>query len=124
MAHFAEIGLDSTVQRVVVVNNVELLDENGVEQESKGQEFCYNLLGGTWIQTSYSGKLRKNFASIGYTYDQVRDAFIPLKPYQSWVLEEHTCTWAAPVPMPEDDKSYQWDEDSVSWVEVAIQAGI
>jgi hypothetical protein len=118
MAHFAEIGLDGVVQRVIVVNNAELLDENGVEQEFKGQEFCCNLFGGTWIQTSYSGKFRKNFAGVGYAYDQTRDAFIPPRPYQSWVLEEQTCVWAAPVPAPDDGKAYQWNEDSVSWVEI------
>jgi hypothetical protein len=120
MAHFAEIGLDGVVQRVIVVNNAELLDENGVEQESKGREFCRNLLGGTWVQASYNRKFRKNFPGIDYTYDSVRDAFIPPKPYQSWVLEEQLCAWIAPVPMPEDDKSYQWDEDSMSWVEITI----
>lgn len=118
MAHFAEIGLDNAVQQVIVVNNAELLDENGVEQESKGQEFCRSLMGGTWVQTSYNGKFRKNFAGIGYTYDSVRDAFIPPKPYQSWVLEEQACVWVAPVSAPEDGKPYRWDEGSVSWVEI------
>jgi hypothetical protein len=123
MAHFAGIGLDNVVQQVIVVNNAELLDENGVEQESRGQEFCRTLLGGTWIQTSYNGKFRKNFAGIGYTYDQARDAFIPPKPHQSWVLEEQTCVWVAPAPAPDDGKTYQWDEDSVSWVEINTQMG-
>lgn len=123
MAHFAEIGLDNVVQQVIVVNNTELLDKNGVEQESVGQEFCRALLGGTWIQTSYNGKFRKNFAGIGYTYDQARDAFIPPKPHQSWVLEEQTCVWVAPAPAPDDGKAYQWDEDSVSWVEITTQMG-
>lgn len=117
MAHFAEIGLDNVVQQVIVVDNLELLDENGVEQEPKGQEFCRALLGGTWIQTSYNNKFRKNFAGVGYTYDQTRDAFIPPKPHQSWVLEEQTCVWMAPAPAPDDGKAYQWDEGAVSWVE-------
>jgi hypothetical protein len=123
MAHFAEMGLNNTVQRVIVVNNTELLDGNGVEQEAKGQEFCRNLFGGTWIQTSYNRQFRKNFAGVGYTYDQTRDAFIPPKPYQSWVLEEQTCVWVAPAPAPDDGKAYQWDEDSVSWVEITTQMG-
>jgi len=117
MAHFAEIGLDNTVLRVIVVHNNELLDENGVEQEAKGAEFCRNLLGGTWVQTSYNGNIRKNFAGAGFTYDSERDAFIPPKPYASWVLNEDICQWVAPIPMPEDGV-YGWDEDTQSWVAV------
>jgi hypothetical protein len=123
MANFAEIGPENIVEQVIVVNNTDLLDENGVEQESIGQEFCRNLLGGTWIQTSYNGNFRKNFAGIGYTYDSVRDAFIPPKTYPSWVLDEQTCHWIAPLPAPDDGKTYQWDEDSVSWVEITTQMG-
>lgn len=124
MAHFAEIGLNNTVQQVIVVNNVELLDENGVEQESIGQEFCRNLLGGTWIQASYNHRFRKNFPGMGYTYDLTRDAFIPPKPYQSWVLDEQTCLWVSPVPLPGDDRSYRWDEDSTTWIEITTQIGV
>lgn len=124
MAHFAEIGLDNVVQQVIVVSNAELLDENGVEQESIGREFCRNLLGGTWIQTSFNGHFRKNFAGIGYTYDSIRDVFIPPKPYPSWALEEKTYRWVAPVPMPEDNKLYYWDESSLAWVEVTTQPEI
>lgn len=114
MAHFAELGLNNTVLRVIVVHNNELLDENGVEQEQKGVDFCRNLLGGTWVQTSYNGNFRKNFAGIGYTYDSERDAFIPPKFYASWVLNEEVCQWEAPVPMPEDGV-YVWNEDTTSW---------
>jgi len=117
MAHFAEIGLNNTVLRVIVVHNNELLDEAGVEQEAKGAEFCRSLFGGTWVQTSYNGNMRKNFAGMGYTYDSQRDAFIPPKPYASWALDEGTCRWQASVPMPTDGV-YRWDEDSLSWVEV------
>jgi hypothetical protein len=124
MAHFAEIGLNSIVQRVIVVNNIELLDKNGVEQESIGQEFCRNLLGGTWVQASYNRQFRKNFPGTGYTYDLTRDAFIPPKPYQSWVLEEQTCLWIAPVPVPGDDKLYRWDEDLTAWIEITTQIGV
>ena len=122
MAHFAEIGLDNEVMQVIVVHNNELLDENGVEQESKGADFCRSLFGGVWKQTSYNGNFRKNFAGTGFTYDSERDAFIPPKPYASWLLNEDTCTWKAPVDMPTDDKRYQWDEDSLSWVEITASA--
>jgi hypothetical protein len=120
MAHFAEIGLNNTVLRVIVVHNNELLDENGVEQESKGIDFCRNLLGGTWVQTSYNNNFRKNFAGAGFTYDSERDAFISPKPYASWILNEDTCRWNAPVEMPEDGV-YQWDEDTLSWVEAQME---
>ena len=118
MAHFAEIGLNNTVVRVVVVHNNELLDENGQESEEKGAAFCRNLLGGTWVQTSYNGTIRKNFAGQGFTYDSNRDAFIPPKPFASWTLNETTCLWEAPVEMPNDGKLYKWDEPTTSWVEI------
>jgi hypothetical protein len=121
MAHFAEIGLNNVVQQVIVVHNNELLDENGIEQESKGQEFCRNLLGGTWIQTSYNGSFRKNFAGSGYTYDSERDAFIAPKPYNSWVLDEDTCQWQPPTPMPDDGQMYTWNEDTTSWDQVSAE---
>ena len=116
MAHFAEIGLNNIVQQVIVVNNSELLDENGVEQELKGREFCRQLLGGVWIQTSYNNTLRKNFAGVGYTYDSVRDAFISPQPYPSWTLNETTCVWQPPTPMPQDSQQYAWNETTQSWV--------
>ena len=122
MAHFAEIGLNNTVLRVIVVHNNELLDENGVEQEAKGAEFCRNLFGGAWVQTSYNANFRKNYAGEGFTYDSTRDAFIPPKPFPSWVLNEDTCQWDAPVPYPTDvgtpeaPKRYVWDEATASWM--------
>mgnify|MGYP005991147657 CR=1 FL=1 len=115
MAHFAELGLDNVVQRVIVVHNNELLNDDGVEQESLGATFCQNLFGGTWVQTSYNASMRKNFASTGFTYDSTRDAFIPPKPYASWVLNETTCLWEAPVAMPDDGKRYNWDEENTEW---------
>lgn len=118
MAHFAQIDTDLKVTQVIVVNNSELLDEFGVEQEMLGRQFCTKLLGGNWIQTSYNGNIRKNFAGIDFSYDPTRDAFIPPKPYNSWVLDEDTCRWESPVPYPTDDKIYIWDEDTESWVEV------
>jgi hypothetical protein len=111
MAHFAEIDGDNVVTRVLVVPN---------EQENRGHEYLANDLdlGGTWVQTSYNARIRKNYAGIGYKFDSVRDAFIPPKPFASWVLNEATCNWDAPVARPEDDKFYTWDEATTSWVEV------
>jgi hypothetical protein len=117
MAHFAEIDQNNTVLRVIVVHNNDCL-LNGVETESVGAEFCRNLFGGTWVQTSYNGTIRKNYAGTGYTYDSQRNAFIPPKPYVSWVLNEITCLWDAPTPMPQDNKRYSWDEDTTSWIEI------
>lgn len=116
MAHFAEIDASNFVRRVIVVNNSELLDANGVEREYIGAAFCTALFGGTWIQTSYNGNFRKNFAGVGHRYDPDRDAFILPQPYPSWVLDEDTCSWVAPVPYPNDGLDYVWDEASVSWV--------
>jgi hypothetical protein len=119
MAHFAQLE-NNIVTKVIVVANQDILDENGQENEQKGIDFCSNLLGGTWKQTSYNGNIRKNYAGIGYTYDEGRDAFIAPKPYASWLLDETTCQWKAPVDMPIDDKKYTWDEATTSWVEVPV----
>lgn len=118
MAHFAEIDANNIVLRVIVVGNKDTSDANGVEKEYIGAAFCERLLGGTWKQTSYNANMRKNYAGIGYTFDAARDAFIPPKPFPSWALNESTCQWQAPVPMPTDGKMYSWDESTVSWVEV------
>ena len=117
MAHFAELDLNNVVLRVVVVDNLMLIDD-GQESEAKGIAFCENLFSGRWVQTSYNGNIRKNYAGIGYTYDANRDAFIPPKPYISWALNETTCLWDSPIPTPTDDKPYRWDESTTSWVEV------
>ena len=117
MAHFAQLDENNIVIQVIVVANDELLD-NGVESEVKGIAFCQSLFGGNWKQTSYNRNIRKNYAGIGYTYDAGRDAFIPPKPFESWVLNEDTCRWDAPTPYPTDDKLYRWDEPTLSWVEV------
>lgn len=119
MAHFAELDSNNTVLRVIVVDNKDTSDAYGQEQESIGIAFCQRLLGGTWRQTSYNANMRKNYAGIGYTYDSGRDAFIPPKPFASWVLDEVTCQWTAPTPMPTDGKMYRWDEPTTSWVELS-----
>ena len=122
MASFAKIGLNSKVIEVLSVHNNVLKDSNGVEQEVNGIDFLTKLTGySVWKQTSYNTHggvhnnngtpLRKNHAGIGYTYDEDRDAFIPEKPYASWILNEDTCIWKAPVTYPDDDKMYYWDED-------------
>jgi hypothetical protein len=119
MAHFAKIGLDNIVTEVLVVANRETMDSNGIEQESIGVEFLKTLTGhAIWVQTSYNGNIRKNYAGVGYTYDSQRDAFIPPQPYPSWTLLEETCQWTAPVSRPTDDKVYVWDEATTNWIEV------
>ena len=120
MAHFAQLDDNNIVTQVIVVNNNELLDENGQESEAKGIAFCQSLFGGNWKQTSYNANFRKNYAGIGYTYDSIQDAFIPVKPFASWILNEDTCNWYAPVPRPTDNKLYTWNEDSQQWIEVPI----
>jgi hypothetical protein len=118
MAHFAELNENNIVTRVIVVANTELLDNQGIEQESKGILFCQQLLGGNWRQTSYNGNFRKNYAGVGYTYDTTLDAFISPRPYSSWVLVTETCQWEPPIPMPQDGNIYQWDEDTEAWINV------
>ena len=126
MASFAKLGLNNKVIEVLSVHNNELLDSNGVEQEVNGIDFLTKLTGyPVWKQTSYNTHggvhnnggtpLRKNHAGIGYTYDEDRDAFIPKKPYNSWILNDDTCIWEAPVAMPEDDNMYTWNESTTSW---------
>lgn len=115
MAHFAKIDNTGLVTQVIVVHNDQLLDENGVEQEAKGIQFCKSILGGDWVQTSYHSSFRKNYASKGFVYDKVRDAFIPPKQYESWVLDEDTCRWEPPTQYPDDGGEYFWDESTLSW---------
>lgn len=117
MAHFAKIGINNLVEQVIVINNSEIIDENGIEQESLGQTFINSLFGTNdiWKQTSYNGNIRKNFASAGFEYDQTRDAFIPPRPYNSWILNEDTCRWEAPVTYPNDGQDYRWNETVNNW---------
>jgi hypothetical protein len=126
MASFAKIGLNSKVIEVLSVVNEVLHDSNGVEQESIGIDFLTKLTGyPIWKQTSYNTiggvhklggtPLRKNHAGIGYTYDEDRDAFIPKKPFNSWILNEDTCLWNAPVVKPNDGNMYTWNEQIQNW---------
>jgi hypothetical protein len=112
MSHWAEINANNLVLRVTVGDNN---DPNGDE----GYQWLLDNLGGTWIKTSYNANIRKNYAGIGFTYDEQRDAFIPPKPFESWVLNEETCCWEAPIVYPSDNKFYQWSEADLAWVEVA-----
>ena len=123
MAHFAQLDSNNIVLTVLVVNNEVLLKEDNTESELKGIEFLNSLLGtSNWKQTSYNGNFRKNFAGVGYTYDSGRDAFIPPNPFDSWVLNEDTCLWEAPVEYPNtlNDEGipdiYLWNEEKQEWV--------
>ena len=113
MAHYAEVE-NGIVLRVLVV-------DNSIED---GQDYLANEigLGGNWIQTSYNGNIRKNFAGIGYTYDSARDAFIEPKIFDSWILDEDKCQWKAPKNYPNDGLSYSWDEDLLDWVAYEAEA--
>ena len=121
MAHFAQIE-NNLVTQVIVVDNSDILDEQGNESEVVGTQFCTDLLGGTWVQTSYNGNMRKNYASIGDTYDTTRDAFISAKPHPSWVLNEDIYVYEAPVAYPTlpegSTERWQWDEDTLQWIRV------
>jgi hypothetical protein len=130
MASFAKIGLNGKVIEVQSVVNDVLKDANGIEQESIGIDFLTKLTGwAIWKQTSYNTHagvhnnggtaFRKNHAGIGYTYDEDRDAFIAPKPFNSWILNETTCNWEAPIAMPtavlEDNQYYSWNESIINW---------
>lgn len=117
MAHFAQLDKNNVVINVIVVGNNDCLDSNGNESELVGIAFCKDIIGNdtSWVQTSYNANFRKNYAGIGYTYDVVRDAFIPPSPYKSWILQEETCQWAPPIPYPNDDNRYFWNESNTNW---------
>ena len=120
MAHFAQLNDQKIVLQVIVINNNDCLDDMGMESEAVGIAFCNSLIPGNWVQTSYNANIRKNYAGIGFIYDQQRDAFIAPKPFSSWILNETTCQWEAPVPYPTDEKPYVWDEESQQWIEVPV----
>jgi hypothetical protein len=126
MASFAKIGLNNKVIEVLSVHNNVLKDANGIEQENIGVDFLTKLTGwAIWKQTSYNTHggvhssggtpLRKNHAGIGYTYDEDKDAFIPKKPFTSWVLNETTCQWEAPIVKPDNGQKYIWNETIQNW---------
>jgi len=111
MSHWAEIDENNIVTRVTVGDN---------NDPDEGYQWLIDNLGGTWIKTSYNGNIRKNYAGIGYTYDESRDAFIPPQDFPSWILDENTCQWNPPVEYPTDGKIYLWDEGSTSWIELML----
>jgi hypothetical protein len=117
MAHFVKLDENNNVLEVHVVSNA-ALDE--LNEEQSGISFLTEWSGGysNWKQTSYNGKIRKNYAGVGYFYDENLDAFIPPKPYNSWILNEDTCLWEAPVPIPNNDNFYSWNEETLLWDEV------
>ena len=127
MAHFAQLDENNVVTQVIVVSNNELLDASGVEREEMGIGFCQRLFGGNWKQTSYNHNFRKRYAGIGYSYNAELDAFVPPKPFASWVLNNTEANWEAPVAMPADagqgdpPKMYTWNEETTSWDEVETQ---
>ena len=132
MAHFAKIGLNSKVIGVHAVNNSDLLNGDGVEDETVGRQFLESLHGWPlWVQTSYNTRggvhhldgtpLRKNYAGIGMIWDEDRDMFYSKQPYPSWTLNESTGQWDAPTPRPDDGKKYQWNEGTTSWDEIVVE---
>ena len=120
MAHFAEINENNKVTRVVVIHNNEI-SVDGQESEIKGIDFCESLYGHrNWVQTSYNGNFRYNFAGVGFTWDPDNDAFYAPQPFPSWVLNENY-KWESSVPMPDDsEKIYKWDEDNLTWKVVEL----
>jgi hypothetical protein len=119
MAHFAKINNENIVEQVTVVNNDVILKSDGAESELKGKQFLNSILGqAKWVQTSYNGTFRKNYAGIGFTYDSTRDAFIPPKPFESWTLNEATCRWDSPIDFPMDGNIYEWNESILNWEKV------
>jgi hypothetical protein len=115
MAHFAKIDENNIVTQVVVVDNKDTSDAEGVEKEHIGAAHLEKILGGTWKQTSYNGNMRKNYAGIGYTYRADIDAFVPPKPFPSWLLNADA-QWEPPVAMPTDGQMYTWNEENINWI--------
>ena len=117
MSHFAQLDSNNTVISVLVIEQ-DVIDTGLFGEPTSFVQTSYNTYGG--VHQLNGTPLRKNYAGIGFTYDSTRDAFIPPKPYISWTLNEDTCLWEAPTPMPTDDKSYKWDEETISWLEISI----
>jgi hypothetical protein len=120
MAHFAKLNENNEVIQVNVINNEDIQNLEFPESEAVGIAFLTEWSGGytNWKQVSYNGNFRKNYAGIGFSYDPVRDAFIPPKPFASWLLDEGTCRWNAPVAIPDSSKNYVWDEKTTNWIEI------
>jgi hypothetical protein len=114
MAHYAFLDYNNIVTEVIVGRN----EDEIVDGISDWETHYAEIRNQRCLRTSYNGNIRFNYAGIGFTYDEERDAFIPPKPYQSWVLNEDTCLWDAPIPYPTDGAVYFWDEEVVAWVEV------
>ena len=122
MAHFAKINVNTNqVVHVSAVDNWNIVDGEGNEIEAIGIAYLESVHGSDsnfiWRQTSYNNNMRKNYAGVGMTWDAGRNAFIPPKPFNSWTLNEDTCRWDPPTPMPNDGKMYSWNEETLSWVE-------
>ena len=118
MAHFAQLDDNNVVINVIVVANKDTSDANGNEIEAIGVAFCQSLVPGRWVKTSYNGNFRKRYACIGGTYDAALDVFLYPKPFPSWVFNNQTTDWEAPIPKPNDGKLYNWEEATQSWVEL------
>jgi hypothetical protein len=120
MAHFAKLGPGNVVEQVIVVDNKDTADANGIEKEYIGAAFCERLLGGRWVQTSYNGNKRKRYAGIGMIYREDIDAFVVQQPFPSWTLNSETADWEAPVPKPSvgiwkwNEAEQKWEEDMVA----------
>jgi hypothetical protein len=108
MSNFAKLDNKNIVTKVIVA------EQDFINSGHVGDSFL-------WVQTSYNNNFRKNYAGVGYTYDKVRDAFIPPKPYPSWILNEDTCLWDAPVPYPDDDNKYMWNEEITNWDLIEVE---
>ena len=121
MATFAKLDKNNMVLQVLMVNNNELLNDENIEDPQKGINFLLQHYGEdtVWVQSSWNNRIRKNYPGPGYTYDSIRDAFIPPKPLEgTWNLNEETCLWEAPIPKPNDGNLYEWDEPTLSWKEI------
>lgn len=116
MAHYAFLDNDNIVTEVIVGRD----EDDIVEGISDWETYYGEFRGQRCVRTSYNGNIRKNYAGVGYTYDEGRDAFIPPQPYPSWLLNEDTCLWDAPIPYPDDGQFYVWDEDTTSWVQIDL----
>ena len=124
MAHFAELDDNNVVLRVLAVSDAELLDEDGNESEMKGADFLRFLFGGNWVQTSYNGKFRKQFAAVGGTYNAEKDVFVLPQPYQEWSLNLETLDWEPPTPYPNDGKHYIWNADLGEWFFTGLELNV